>query len=156
MEYKRSTGLRIQGSGTLSALVSWSGRPGSNRRRPAWENANSSFLKDIEAYGVHRVQWCFPSFANPGANGITTESRTPFYHHRFSSITPLPMMLVTLRLLLTWLNMLLRRLTPCLSFGIVGDSLSPCPGRSYRDPFENRRPIERGYRSFRQTFGRFR
>jgi hypothetical protein len=58
----------------------WSGRPDSNRRRPAWENATTLILKDLANYCAHRVQWSFPSFQDLGANGITTESQNSAPH----------------------------------------------------------------------------
>jgi hypothetical protein len=43
--------------------------------RPAWENATTSFLKDLASNHVHQEQPCSPSFHNLTSNGITTESR---------------------------------------------------------------------------------
>jgi hypothetical protein len=44
-------------------------------RRPAWENAPTSFIKDLATYRVHGVQWCARSFRHLAENGVTTESR---------------------------------------------------------------------------------
>src|ERR1017187_3686986 len=49
------------------------------RRRPAWENASPSFIKDLAAHRVHGVQWCAPSFRQTVANGVTTESQSLFF-----------------------------------------------------------------------------
>jgi hypothetical protein len=38
--------------GTCKLLKRWSGRPGSNRRRPAWEIGQSFVFNDITAHGV--------------------------------------------------------------------------------------------------------
>src|SRR5271155_4438112 len=77
------------GIGDAKCLIFWSGRPGSNRRRPAWENASTSFIKDLPAYCVHHAQSNFPSFDDFAANGITKESRPDI-----SSMIPSPVRLI--------------------------------------------------------------
>ena len=51
-------------------------------RKTGFEPATSSLgkcyyfdLKDLTNYGVHQVQFSFPSFHDLGSNGITEESR---------------------------------------------------------------------------------
>ena len=83
-------GLEGIGSSRKSLKI-WSGRPDSNRRRPAWENATTLILKDLANYCAHRVQWSFPSFQDLDATGITAESQNSAPHPKTTGGSAYPL-----------------------------------------------------------------
>ena len=60
-------------------LKRWSGRPGSNRRRPAWENDRRLKIKDHGVHGGDTDLWSFsnlrPLLFQQSLNGVETEGK---------------------------------------------------------------------------------